>query len=92
MLSPETQVQSPLYKPTLLSDPKILGVLGHLWCGEFSGDLGTIFRVCAQGSAWLELTGMNSSCWLGEFPVSLFLLAQATLPAVLEQMFCSTHQ
>ena len=39
-LSPESQGQSPLWRPTLLSDPKILGVLGHLWHGESSGDRG----------------------------------------------------
>ena len=40
VLSPESQGQSPLWRPTLLSDPKILGVLGHLQHGESSGDLG----------------------------------------------------
>jgi hypothetical protein len=27
---------------TLANDLKILGVLVHLWCGESSGDLGTL--------------------------------------------------
>ena len=38
--SPESQGQSPLWRPTFLSDPKILGVLGRLLRGESSGDLG----------------------------------------------------
>jgi hypothetical protein len=33
----------------LTSDSRILGMLGHLWCGESSGDRGTILWVCAQG-------------------------------------------
>jgi hypothetical protein len=37
----------------LTSDPKILGVLGHLWHAESSEDLGTIHRVCTQGSVGL---------------------------------------
>ena len=49
VLSPESQVQGLLWRPTLLSDPKILGVLGSLQRGESSRDLGTICRVCAQG-------------------------------------------
>jgi hypothetical protein len=42
VFSPESQGQSPLWRLTLLSDPKILGVLGCLQCGESSGDLGTV--------------------------------------------------
>ena len=45
VLSPESQGQSPLWKPTLLSDPKILGVLGCLMHGESSGALGIICQV-----------------------------------------------
>jgi hypothetical protein len=41
-LSPESWGQSPLWRPSLLSDPKILGVLGHLWHGESSWDCGTV--------------------------------------------------
>ena len=41
-LSPESQGQSPLWRPTLFSDPKIMGVLGCLWHGESSGDRGTV--------------------------------------------------
>ena len=48
VLSPEFQGQSPLWRPTLLSDPKILCVLGCLQHGEFSVDLGTVCWVCAQ--------------------------------------------
>ena len=36
-LSPESRGQCPLWRLTLLSDPKILGVLGLLWLGESSG-------------------------------------------------------
>lgn len=50
-LSPESHSQSCLWRLTLLNDPKILGVLGHLWSGESSGDSGTIFRVSAQSGA-----------------------------------------
>ena len=42
LLSPESWGQSPLWKSTLLRDPKFLGLLGHLLCGESSGDWGTI--------------------------------------------------
>ena len=38
------------------SDSKILGVLGRLLCGEYSGDCGTVLRVCAQGGLGLVLT------------------------------------
>lgn len=48
-LSPEFQSQSSLWRPILLSNPKILGVLGPLRHGASSGDLGTIRRVRAQG-------------------------------------------
>jgi hypothetical protein len=34
--------QSSLWRPTLFSDPKILGVPGLLWHGESSGDRGTV--------------------------------------------------
>ena len=78
-LSLESWGQSPLWRPTLLSDPKILGVLGHLWSGESSGDHGTIHRVHAKDGPELTLTGTNPSCWSGGFLVSLFLLAQTSL-------------
>jgi hypothetical protein len=42
VLSPESQGQSPLWRPTLLSDPKILGMLGCLWHGESSEECGTV--------------------------------------------------
>jgi hypothetical protein len=72
-LSPESRGQSPLWRPTLLSDPKILGVLGRLQCGESSGDCG----VCAQGGRRLALNRTNPNHWSGGFPVSLFLPAPA---------------
>ena len=75
-LSPESLGQSPLWRPTLLRDPKILRMLGCLWHGEPSGDLGTVHRVHAQGAPGLVLTGKNPSHWLGGSIVSLFLLAQ----------------
>jgi hypothetical protein len=62
---------------SLTSDPKILGVLGPLWHGESSGDLGTIHWVHAQGDEGLAMTRTNPSSWSSMFPVSLFLLAQA---------------
>jgi hypothetical protein len=42
VLSPESWVQRPLRRPTLLSDLKIMGVLGHLRHGESPGDNETI--------------------------------------------------
>jgi hypothetical protein len=39
----------------LTSDPKILGVLGCLWCGESSGKLGTLCRVHTQDGTALTL-------------------------------------
>jgi hypothetical protein len=56
VLSPDSGGQSPLWRPTHLSDPKILSVLGHLWCGESSGDRGTICQVLYQGGVWLTPT------------------------------------
>jgi hypothetical protein len=41
-LSPELLGQSSLWRQTLLSDPKILSVLGHLRLGESSGDFGIV--------------------------------------------------
>ena len=79
VLSPGSQGQSPLWRPTILSDPKILGVLGYLQCGEFSGDHVTIHQIHVQGGTGLSLTRMNVSSWSGGFPVFLFLLAQAPL-------------
>jgi hypothetical protein len=76
-LSPEFPGQSPPWRPTLLSNSKILGVLGKMQHGESSGDLGIIRRVHAKGC--VVLTGMNPSHYLGGFPLSLFLLAQAPL-------------
>ena len=61
VLSPESQGQSPPWRLTLLSDPKILGVLGHLHHGEFSGDLGKVCGVRAQGGLGLALTRTNPS-------------------------------
>ena len=86
-LLPESQCQSPLWRLTLLSDPKIIGVLGRLWRRESSGDHGPFHRVLVQGGTGLVPTRMNPSCWSGGFPVSLFLLAQ-----VLEEMLHPTHQ
>ena len=79
VLSPESQGQSPLWRLTLLSDPKILCVLWHVRHGESSGDFGTIHRVCDQDSTGLALNGRKSRCWLGRFPLSLFMLAHAPL-------------
>ena len=72
VLSSETRGQSPPWRPTFLSDPKILGVLGHLWCEESSGDLGTFLQVHAQDGTGLALTGMNPSWWLDRFLLSFF--------------------
>jgi hypothetical protein len=63
VLSPESQGQSSLWRPTLLSDPKILAMLGRLQCGEFSGDCGTIWQVRAQGGMGLVLSRRNPSRW-----------------------------
>lgn len=74
-LSPEFWGQSPLWRPTLLSDPKILGVLGHLWCGKSSGDRGTVLQFFAQGVAGLMPTGTNPSPSIESLPMWLFLTA-----------------
>ena len=58
-LSPESRDQSPLSRPTLLRDPKILGVLGHLLCGESSGDHETVHQAHAQNDPGLMPTGKN---------------------------------
>ena len=90
-LSPHSWGQSPLWRPTLLSDPKILGVLGHLWCGESSGDcnqpLGSCPRCCWAGADRKEpptagLVGFlcPCSCW------------HKPLWVVLEQKLRSPHQ
>jgi hypothetical protein len=56
LLSPECQFQSPLWRPTLLSDPKILGLLGCLWCGESSGNHGTAAMfVPKEARGWSRL-------------------------------------
>ena len=78
-LSLESWGQSPLWRLTLISDPKILGVLVHQRHGESSGNRGTVYQVRSQGGMGLVLTRMNPSRWSGGFPVSLFLLAQAPL-------------
>ena len=78
VLSPDFWGQSPLWRPTLLTDPKILGVLGHLQCGESSGACGTLSRVCAKDGLGLMLTRNNPSHWSVGFPLSLSLLTQAT--------------
>ena len=62
-LSSESQSQSPFWSLILLSDPKILGVLGHLQFGKSSGNYGTVHR--AQGGTGLEPTGINPSHCLG---------------------------
>ena len=50
-LSPETWGQSLLWRPTLLSDPKISGMLGHL---QLESPLGTmrLFSKFASKVAW----------------------------------------
>jgi hypothetical protein len=58
---------------------KILSVLGHLCCGESSGDLGTLLRFFVQDGTGLALTRTNPSHWSGWFPSCLFLLAQGPL-------------
>jgi hypothetical protein len=40
----------------LTSDPKILGMLVHLRCGESSGDLGTVCLIRTQGGLELVQT------------------------------------
>jgi hypothetical protein len=77
VLSLESWGQSPLWRWTLLSDPRILGVLGHLQHGESSGDGGTVCHVPAQGGPGLVPTRRNPSRWAVGFSVSLFLLTQA---------------
>jgi hypothetical protein len=57
----------------LTSYPKFLDMLGHLRCGESSGDCGIICWVYAQGGLELELTRRDLSPWSGRFPVSLLL-------------------
>ena len=64
-LLPDSQCQRPLWRPSLLSDPKILGVLGGLLNGESSGDRGTVCPVQAQG-------GKEPQPQVGRLPVSLF--------------------
>ena len=41
----------------LTSDPKILGVLGNLWGGESSGDLGIVHQVQVESHLVLAPTG-----------------------------------
>jgi hypothetical protein len=77
VLSSEIRGQGPLWRLPLLINPKILGVLGHLWCGESSGNRRTICWVSAQGGPGLAPTRTNLCHWSGGFPVSLFLMAQA---------------
>ena len=60
----------------LTSDPKILGMLGHLQRGESSGDLGKFSRVLTQCGPVLVPTGKDLCSWSGGFSVSL-MLAQA---------------
>jgi hypothetical protein len=48
----------------LTSDPKILGLLGHLQSGESSGDQGTVCWVRAQVVSGLALTGSALYCFL----------------------------
>ena len=91
VLSPESQGQSSLWRPTLLSDPKILGVLGHLQCGESSGDLGTSAEFEPKMErGWRQVEGTPSAGWEG------FLCPHSCWPkplwVVLEQMLRSTHQ
>jgi hypothetical protein len=56
VLSPESRGQNPLWRLSLFSDPKILGVVGCLWHGESSGDLGIVCRVHTQDGSGLMLT------------------------------------
>ena len=72
--SPESWGQSPLLRPTFLSDPKILGMLGRLQHRESSGGRGTFCRVgYGAGVNWKEPQPL-----VGRFPLSVFILAQAT--------------
>ena len=90
VLSPEFRGQSPLWRLTLLSNPKILGVLGHLWCRESSGDRETLRKVYRLSGADANqnepqllvrlVSCVSCSCW----PNILWV--------VLEQMLHSTHQ
>jgi hypothetical protein len=74
VLSPESGDQSPLWRPTFLSDPKILGMLGRLQHRESSGGRGTFCRVgYGAGVNWKEPQPL-----VGRFPLSVFILAQAT--------------
>jgi hypothetical protein len=52
-LSLESRGQKPLWRLTLLSDPKILDVLGRLRLEESSGDRGTISQIHTQDDAGL---------------------------------------
>jgi hypothetical protein len=89
VFSPESEGQSPLWRSILLSDPKILGVLGHLWCGESSGDCGTV-HPWSSWPRWSRAgTYRTPRLWLGGFPVSLFLLPQAPLGCVGTDVFHS---
>ena len=83
--SSESRGQSPLCRLTLLSDPKILGVLGCLRCGESSGDCGTFCNLCRR---WPRSFAYRKEPQLlvGQVSVSLFLLV------VLEEMLYFTHQ
>jgi hypothetical protein len=49
VLSPESWGQRPLWRPILLSDPKVLGFLGCGRCGESSGDCGTVHPQGGEG-------------------------------------------
>jgi hypothetical protein len=62
MLLPESWGQSTFLKSTLLSDPKILGMLGCLWCGESSVVHGTICRSLAQDGPGLMPIRKYPSC------------------------------
>ena len=79
VLSPKSWGQSPLWRSTLPSVPKILGVLEHLWHGESSVVGGTVCLDSTQSGMGLALTGKKPSCCSGGFPLSLFLLAQVPL-------------
>jgi hypothetical protein len=65
VLSPESQSQSLLWRPTLLSHSKTLGVLGCLQHGESSGDC--LLSSCPRWPG-LMLTRKKPSCWSGRFP------------------------
>ena len=51
---------------------------GCLWCEEASGDLWTVYQVCTHGGVGLVPTRRNLSCFSDQFPMSPFLLTQAT--------------